>query len=63
MKAAVFHAPNTPLTIENAELARPRRHEILLRTAFADLCHSDLHFREDLCAFPTPAVLSHAESG
>ena len=27
----------------------------LLRTAFAGLCHSDLHFMEGLYPFPTPA--------
>jgi S-(hydroxymethyl)glutathione dehydrogenase / alcohol dehydrogenase len=59
MKAAVFHAPNMPLTIENVEHAKPKRREILLRTAFAGLCHSDLHFMEGLYPFPTPAVLGH----
>lgn len=59
MKAAVFHGPNMPLTIENVEHARPKRREILLRTAFAGLCHSDLHFMEGLYPFPTPAVLGH----
>jgi S-(hydroxymethyl)glutathione dehydrogenase/alcohol dehydrogenase len=32
---------------------------VLLRTAFAGLCHSDLHFMEGLYPFPTPAVLGH----
>jgi S-(hydroxymethyl)glutathione dehydrogenase / alcohol dehydrogenase len=59
MKAAVFHAPNVPLTIENVEHAKPKRREVLLRTAFAGLCHSDLHFMEGLYPFPTPAVLGH----
>ncbi|HEY1931508.1 MAG TPA: Zn-dependent alcohol dehydrogenase [Acetobacteraceae bacterium] len=59
MKAAVFHAPHTPLTIENVEHAKPKRREVLLRTAFAGLCHSDLHFMEGLYPFPTPAVLGH----
>ena len=59
MKAAVFHAAHHPLTIEDVEVAKPKRREVLLRTAYAGLCHSDLHFMEGLYPFPTPAVLGH----
>src|SRR5919199_505113 len=59
MKAAVFHAPNQPLTIEDVEIEKPKRREVLLRTAYAGLCHSDQHFMEGLYPFPTPAVLGH----
>jgi S-(hydroxymethyl)glutathione dehydrogenase/alcohol dehydrogenase len=59
MKAAVFHAAHHPLTIEDVEIAKPKRREVLLRTAYAGLCHSDLHFMEGLYPFPTPAVLGH----
>ncbi len=59
MKAAVFHAPHQPLTIEDVDIEKPKRREVLLRTAFAGLCHSDLHFMEGLYPFPTPAVLGH----
>jgi S-(hydroxymethyl)glutathione dehydrogenase / alcohol dehydrogenase len=62
MKAAVFHEPNTPLTIEEVEHTKPKRREVLLRTAFAGLCHSDLHFIEGLYPFPTPCVLGHEAS-
>ena len=48
MKAAIFHGANTPLTIENVDIAKPKRREVLLRTAFAGLCHSDLHFMDGL---------------
>jgi S-(hydroxymethyl)glutathione dehydrogenase / alcohol dehydrogenase len=57
MKAAVLHAPNQPLTIEEVELTSPKAREVLLRTAFAGLCHSDLHFIEGLYPHPTPCVL------
>src|SRR5207237_859155 len=33
-----------------------------LRTAFAGLCHSDLHFIEGLYSHPTPCVLGHESS-
>jgi S-(hydroxymethyl)glutathione dehydrogenase/alcohol dehydrogenase len=59
MRAAVFHEANQPLTIEDVEIEKPKRREVLLRTAFAGLCHSDLHFMEGLYPFPTPAVLGH----
>ncbi|WP_135470144.1 Zn-dependent alcohol dehydrogenase [Crenalkalicoccus roseus] len=63
MKAAVLHAPNQPMTIEEVSLAKPKRKEVLVRTAFAGLCHSDLHFIEGLYPHPLPAVLGHESSG
>ena len=59
MKAAVLHAPHQPLTIEDVSLEKPKAREVLLRTAFAGLCHSDLHFIEGLYPHPTPCVLGH----
>ena len=35
---------------------KPKSREVLLRTAFAGLCHSDLHFIEGLYPIPTPVV-------
>src|SRR5205807_1464136 len=63
MKAAVLHAPNQPLTIEDVALTKPGPREVLLRTAFAGLCHSDLHFIEGLYPHPTPCVLGHESAG
>jgi S-(hydroxymethyl)glutathione dehydrogenase / alcohol dehydrogenase len=63
MKAAVLHAPNQPLTIEDVALEKPRSREVVLRTAFAGLCHSDLHFIEGLYPTPIPVVLGHESSG
>jgi S-(hydroxymethyl)glutathione dehydrogenase/alcohol dehydrogenase len=59
MQAAVLHETNTPLAIETVEIEKPRRREVLLRTAFAGLCHSDLHFIEGLYPTPLPCVLGH----
>jgi S-(hydroxymethyl)glutathione dehydrogenase/alcohol dehydrogenase len=59
MKAAVFHAPHQPLTIEDVQHAAPKRREVVLRTAFAGLCHSDLHFIDGLYPTPAPCVLGH----
>ena len=63
MKAAVLHAANQPLTIEDVAINKPGPREVLLRTAFAGLCHSDLHFIEGLYPTPTPVVLGHESSG
>src|SRR5690349_13829694 len=62
MRAAVLHAPNQLLTIEEVALEKPRSREVVLRTAFAGLCHSDLHFIEGLYPTPTPVVLGHESS-
>jgi S-(hydroxymethyl)glutathione dehydrogenase/alcohol dehydrogenase len=63
MKAAVLHAANAPLTIEDISIAKPKRREVVIRTAFAGLCHSDLHFMEGLYPAPFPAVLGHESAG
>ncbi len=63
MKAAVLHAPNQPLTIEDVEIDKPGRREVLIRTSVAGLCHSDLHFIEGKYPWPIPAVLGHESAG
>jgi len=45
--------------IEEVAVEKPKSREVLLRTAFAGLCHSDLHFIEGLYPTPTPVVLGH----
>jgi S-(hydroxymethyl)glutathione dehydrogenase/alcohol dehydrogenase len=63
MKAAVLHEVNQPLVIEDVEINKPGPHEVLVRTAFAGLCHSDLHFIEGLYPHPLPVVLGHESAG
>jgi len=63
MRAAVMHQANQPLIIEELTVANPGPHEVLLNTAYAGLCHSDLHFIEGLYPMPTPCVLGHESSG
>jgi len=63
MKAAVLHEVNKPLVIEDVEINKPGPHEVLIRTAFAGLCHSDLHFIEGLYPHPLPVVLGHESAG
>ncbi|MCP3461438.1 Zn-dependent alcohol dehydrogenase [Bradyrhizobium sp. CCGUVB23] len=63
MKAAVLHEVNKPLVIEDVSLSKPGPREVLIRTAVAGLCHSDLHFMEGLYPHPLPAVLGHESAG
>ena len=63
MKAAVFHGPNTPMTIEDVQLDALKPREIRVKTEFAGICHSDLHFVEGVFPFRAPAVLGHESAG
>jgi S-(hydroxymethyl)glutathione dehydrogenase / alcohol dehydrogenase len=63
MKAAVFHGPQKPLTIENVDVAQPIEREVLVRTVASGVCHSDLHFVDGYYQFPTPAILGHEAAG
>jgi S-(hydroxymethyl)glutathione dehydrogenase/alcohol dehydrogenase len=59
MKAAVLRAVNEPLEIEDVQINKPGPHEVLLRTASAGICHSDLHFQNGTYPYPLPSVLGH----
>ena len=63
MKAAVLHATGQPMTLEDVEIKKPQRNEVLVRTTAAGLCHSDLHFMEGAYPSPMPVVLGHEASG
>jgi S-(hydroxymethyl)glutathione dehydrogenase/alcohol dehydrogenase len=63
MKAAVLHEVNQPLAIEEVSINKPGPREVLIRTAYAGLCHSDLHFIEGLYPHPLPVVLGHESAG
>jgi S-(hydroxymethyl)glutathione dehydrogenase/alcohol dehydrogenase len=63
MKAAVLREVRTPLQIEDVRIGKPGPHEVLIRTAAAGVCHSDLHFIEGSYPYPLPAVLGHESAG
>lgn len=63
MKAAVFHEVGQPLSIEEVSISKPGPREVLVRTAAAGVCHSDLHFIEGLYPGVTPMVLGHESAG
>ena len=63
MKAAVLNSIPGSLEIEDIDIGEPGPTEVLVRTAAAGLCHSDLHFMEGLYPYPCPAVLGHESAG
>jgi S-(hydroxymethyl)glutathione dehydrogenase / alcohol dehydrogenase len=63
MKAAVLNSIPGQLDIEDIDIGTPGPREVLIRTAAAGLCHSDLHFMEGKYSFPCPAVLGHESAG
>jgi len=63
MKAAVLNSVPGELEIEEIEIGAPGPREVLVRTAAAGVCHSDLHFMEGKYPYPCPAVLGHESAG
>ena len=63
MKAAVLREVGKPLVIEDVEISKPGPREVLIRTAAAGVCHSDLHFVEGSYPFRMPVVLGHESAG
>lgn len=63
MKAAVMRAAGEPLSIEQVTVSKPRRREVLIRTAAVGVCHSDLHILEGKYPWKTPTVLGHEAAG
>ena len=63
MKAAILREVGKPLEIEEVEISKPGPREVLIRTAAAGVCHSDLHFIEGLYPTRMPIVMGHASAG
>ncbi|GAI39733.1 unnamed protein product, partial [marine sediment metagenome] len=65
MKAAVFHEPNKPLSIEEVETPKIEPNEILVKIAACGVCNTDLHYIDH--GVPTfkkpPIILGHEPSG
>jgi S-(hydroxymethyl)glutathione dehydrogenase / alcohol dehydrogenase len=62
-KAAVLHAPKTPLVIETAEAEELKADDVLVRIKAAGLCHTDLEVIEGALRNPMPIVLGHEAAG
>jgi len=63
VKAAVFRAVNTAMEVEEIDIDKPGPREVLVRTAAAGVCHSDMHFFNGTYPGQTPCVLGHESAG
>ena len=64
IQAMVAHAPNTPLVLEELDLAAPRDDEVLIEIMASGLCHTDLSQLEGKAApYPFPIVVGHEGAG
>jgi S-(hydroxymethyl)glutathione dehydrogenase/alcohol dehydrogenase len=63
MRAAVMNAVAEPLIVEDVTVADPVGHEVLIRTAAAGICHSDLLFLSGEWDHPIPTILGHEVAG
>jgi S-(hydroxymethyl)glutathione dehydrogenase/alcohol dehydrogenase len=63
MRAAVLHAPKTPLKIENIGGLPLTSTDVTVRIKAAGLCHTDLEVIEGSLRYPMPIVLGHEAAG
>ncbi len=63
MRAAVLETIPGDVVVGDVELDAPGPREVLVRTAAAGVCHSDLHFVEGTYRHPVPLVLGHESAG
>lgn len=61
--AAVLDEAPGRLDLTSLQLDDPEPHEVLVRVAYAGLCHSDLHEIDGTFATTVPIVLGHEASG
>ncbi|MFJ9733472.1 Zn-dependent alcohol dehydrogenase [Streptomyces sp. NPDC101171] len=62
--AAVFRAPDEPLTVERVTLpSTPPPGEVLVRLKASGVCHSDLHVLAGEWEVPAPMILGHEGAG
>jgi S-(hydroxymethyl)glutathione dehydrogenase / alcohol dehydrogenase len=62
-RAAVLHAPHTPMSIVPVTLAALKPTDVLVRIRAAGLCHTDLEVTEGSLRYPLPIVLGHEAAG
>jgi S-(hydroxymethyl)glutathione dehydrogenase/alcohol dehydrogenase len=63
VRAAVLNSAPGRLEIEDVEIGEPGPREVLVRTAAAGVCHSDLHMMEAKYPYALPVVLGHESAG
>lgn len=63
IKAAVLYDVNTPLKVEEIELADPKPGEVRVKIDSVGLCQTDVHYMRGVMGCPTPIVLGHEGAG
>lgn len=63
VRAAVFHGPQRPISIETLLLDPPATGEVLVRMVASGVCHSDLHVVDGEWSRPADLVLGHEGAG
>lgn len=63
IKAAVTWEKNAEFSIEEIELAKPKKTEVLVKMVGVGVCHTDAVARDQGVPLPLPAVLGHEGSG
>jgi S-(hydroxymethyl)glutathione dehydrogenase/alcohol dehydrogenase len=63
MQAAVLRSSPGRLEIEDVAIDKPGSREVLVRTAHAGLCHSDLHFMDGVWQVREASVMGHEGAG
>jgi S-(hydroxymethyl)glutathione dehydrogenase / alcohol dehydrogenase len=62
-RAAVLHAPQTPLRVETITAGALKPGDVLVKIEAAGLCHTDLEVIEGSLRYPMPIVLGHEAAG
>ena len=62
-RAAVLHQIDTPLRVQEVEMAALRPGDVLVRVHASGLCHTDLEVMQGSLAYPLPIVLGHEGAG
>jgi Zn-dependent alcohol dehydrogenase len=63
MKAAVLSSIGESLTIEDVEVPKPKKDELLVKIVASGICHTDLHAITGSLVTPLPSVLGHEGAG
>jgi S-(hydroxymethyl)glutathione dehydrogenase / alcohol dehydrogenase len=63
LKAAVCYEFKKPLVIDDLEIEKPHRNEVMVRISSTAVCHSDIHFMNGDMGGNLPFVPGHESSG
>jgi S-(hydroxymethyl)glutathione dehydrogenase / alcohol dehydrogenase len=62
-KAAVLHAPRSPLVVETIQARELQPGDVLIRIKAVGLCHTDLEVIDGALRNPMPIILGHEAAG